>query len=118
MVQTFTLAFVITRCLAKSNNCFIIQDIRTFSELKCQPRCQGLFLFSIWRPAVVTVIKASPRFGHPHSQNPSDMGIPSHITLAIWVRVSVTGDAIPLGFREWGCPKRGEAHISVTPLPH
>ena len=25
----------------------------------------------------VTVIWASPRFGYPHSQNPSDMGIPS-----------------------------------------
>ena len=24
----------------------------------------------------VTVTWASPRFGHPHSQNPSDMGIP------------------------------------------
>ena len=24
----------------------------------------------------VTVIWASPRFGHPHFQNPSDMGIP------------------------------------------
>lgn len=39
-----SLAFVITRCLAKSNNCFIIQDIRTFSQLKCQPRSQGLLL--------------------------------------------------------------------------
>ena len=39
----------------------------------------------------VPVIWATPRFRHPHSQNPSDMGIPSHITLAIWVRV--TGDA-------------------------
>ena len=26
--------------------------------------------------AGVTVIWESPRFGHPHSQNPSDMGIP------------------------------------------
>ena len=48
----------------------------------------------------VTVIWAPPRFRHPHSQNPSDMGI----TLAIWV--SVTGMPIPLGFWEWGCPKR------------
>ena len=37
----------------------------------------------------------SPRFEHPHSQNPSDMGIPFYITLAIWVkvRVRVAGDA-------------------------
>ena len=27
-------------------------------------------------------------YGHPHSQNPSDMGIPFSITLAIWVRVT------------------------------
>ena len=33
---------------------------------------------------------ASSRFGHNHSQNPSRAS-PSHITLAIWVRV--TGDA-------------------------
>ena len=23
--------------------------------------------------------------------------------------------SISLGFREWGCPKRGDAHITVTP---
>ena len=34
---------------------------------------------------------ASSRFGHTHSQNPSRAS-PSHITLAIWVRVRVTGD--------------------------
>ena len=56
----------------------------------------------------------------------SDMGNPmpkslviwassSRITLGIWVRVRVTGDAISLGFWEWGCPKRGNAHITVTP---
>ena len=39
------------------------------------------------------MIWASPRFGHPYSQNRSDMGTPSHITLAIWVTVRVTGDA-------------------------
>ena len=36
-----------------------------------------------------TVIWASPRFGLPHSLNLSDTGIPSHITLAIRVRVTV-----------------------------
>ena len=41
----------------------------------------------------VTVKKASPRFGYPHSQNPRDM-------IFQW---------------EWGCrPKRGDAHFTVT----
>ena len=45
-------------------------------------------------PLFLTVIRASPRFGHPHSQNPCDMGIPfSYYLIAIWVRVRVTGDA-------------------------
>ena len=121
---------------------------------------------------------ASPRFGHPHSQNPSDtasypdvslsmkmcwqrkregqngLRLPSvpfpwslaihHQSLAITVRktkrlrrsvlviwaspVTLTltltqiakviwegGDAhITIGFWEWGCQKRGDAHITVT----
>ena len=57
----------------------------------------------------------TPRFGHPHSKTLVIWAPPSHITLAIWVRVRVTGDAhiirglemgmpISLGFWEWGCP--------------
>ena len=40
----------------------------------------------------VTVIWASPRFGQPHSQKPSDMGI------------LCNPNPISLGFGEWGCP--------------
>ena len=47
------------------------------------------FLLKNWRGVPVTVIWAFPRLDMPHSQNPRDMGIPSHITLAIWV----SGDA-------------------------
>ena len=54
------------------------------------------------------MILASPRFGHPHSQNPSCMGIP----VAIWVRV--TGDARITRVLWMGCPKCGDAHITVT----
>jgi len=39
---------------------------------------------------------------------------PSHITLAIWVRVRVTGDAHITRVWEWGCPNRKDAHITVT----
>ena len=41
-----------------------------------------------------------------------------HITFAIWVRVRVrvTGMSFSLGFGEWGCSKRGDAHITVTAL--
>ena len=55
----------------------------------------------------VTVIWASPRFGHPHFQKPSDMGI----------GLGLQGMPISLGSWEWGCPKRGDAHITVTPGP-
>ena len=43
---------------------------------------------------------------------------PSDITLAIWVRVrvSATGDIHITRVWEWGYPKRGDAHITVTPL--
>ena len=58
--------------------------------------------------AGVTVIWASPDFGHPHSQNPSDVNAsPLIITLAIWVKVRarVTGNAhITRGLR-MGMPK-------------
>ena len=54
---------------------------------------------------------------HPHSQNPSDMGSPSHITLASWVRVRirVTGDAHITQVLGMGMPKTGEMPI---PLRH
>lgn len=55
----------------------------------------------------VTVIWAPPRFRHPHSQNPSDMGI----TLAIWVRV--TGDAHIPGVLGMGTPKTCGMPISL-----
>ena len=41
---------------------------------------------------------------------------PSDITLAIWVRVSATGDIHITRVWEWGYAKRGDAHITVTPL--
>ena len=41
--------------------------------------------------------------GHPHSQNPSGMGIPVSYYLS------------DLGCWEWGRPKRGYAHTTVTP---
>ena len=42
---------------------------------------------------------------------------PSHIASAIWVivRVRVTGDAHIIRVWEWGCTKRGDTHITVTP---
>ena len=44
----------------------------------------------------------------------------SHITLTIQVRVTVavmvTGDAHITRVWKWGCPKRGNANTTVTPL--
>ena len=54
-----------------------------------------------------------PAFGAYLFPNPSDMHghhAPFHITLANWIRVRVTS----LGLWEWGCPKRGDVHITVT----
>ena len=51
----------------------------------------------------VTVVWAPPRFRHPHSQNPSDMGI--------WVRV--TGDAHIPGVLGIGTPKTCGMLISL-----
>ena len=59
--------------------------------------------------AGVTVIWASPDFGHPHSQNPSDVNAsPLIITLAIWVKVRarVTGNAFITRGLRMGMPKR------------
>ena len=54
----------------------------------------------------------------------SDMGIPIPKTLVIWAspvtltiiaKIRWDGDAhISLWFWEWGCPKRGDAHIPLT----
>ena len=54
----------------------------------------------------VTVIRATLRFGLPISQTLVIWVSPSHITLAIWVRVKVrvTGDAHIKGFWERGYP--------------
>ena len=51
----------------------------------------------------VTVIWESPRSGHPHFQNPSDMGIPVSYYLGL------QGMPISLGIGEWACPKRRNA---------
>ena len=42
-----------------------------------QPRPQGPFSW-LWRWGGVTAFWASPRFGHPHSQIPSVLGIPRY----------------------------------------
>ena len=47
----------------------------------------------------------------PHSQNPSDMGIPVTLTLTQIAK----GMPILQWFWEWGCSKRGDANITVTP---
>ena len=90
-------------------------------------KCTGLdldsldFDLNIWfRPEKLPVLQWC---GHPRV-----LGIPipktlviwvfsSHITFPIWVsdRVRVTGDAHITRVWEWGCPKRGNAHITVTP---
>ena len=64
------------------------------------------------------MIWASPRFEHPHSQTSSDMCIPSdpspNLNLNSWG--DMRGEVpISLGFWECGCPKSGDAHITVTP---
>ena len=67
----------------------------------------------------MTVIKASPSFRHPHSQNPSDIGSPSHITLASWgrVRIRVTGDAHITEVLGMEMPKTGEMPIPLRHRP-
>ena len=64
------------------------------------------------------MIWASPRFEHPHSQTSSDMCIPSdpspNLNPNSWG--DMRGEVpISLGFWECGCPKSGNAHITVTP---
>ena len=64
------------------------------------------------------MIWASPRFEHPHSQTSSDMCIPSdpspNLNPNSWG--DMRGEVpISLGFWECGCPKSGDAHITVTP---
>ena len=62
----------------------------------------------------VTVTWVSPHFGYP--QTLVIWASPSQITLAIWVRVRVTGDAHITRVRGMGCPKCGDASITVTPV--
>ena len=62
----------------------------------------------------VTVIWASPRFGIPIPQTLMIWESPSHITF-VRVGLGLQGMNISLGFWEWGCPKRGNAHITMTP---
>ena len=65
----------------------------------------------------VTVIWASPVFGHPHS--PSGMDIPCNPNLN--PNPNRKGNMrreypYHYGFGEWGCLKRRDAHIIVTPV--
>ena len=60
------------------------------------------------------MIWASPRFRHPHSQKPSDMGIPFLYFLSDLGQVRVTGDAYIPRVGEWGLLKRRDTHITVT----
>ena len=57
-------------------------------------------------------------------QNPSDMGIPFSYYLSdlgwggLGLKLKfIQGMPTSLGFWEWGCPKRGDAHITGTPPP-
>ena len=64
------------------------------------------------------MILVSPRFGHPHSQNPSDIANP----LAIWVGVRVTGDAhitrvLGMGMpKTRKCPNHCDSCVTHSPL--
>ena len=51
------------------------------------------------------MIWASPRFGLPHSQTPTDMGIPlSYYLSGLELRLGWPGMPMSLGFWERGCP--------------
>ena len=73
----------------------------------------GPLSFLKWRmrDTAVTVIWASPRFGHHHSQTQVILASPVTLTLTQITK----GMAISLGFWEWRCPKRGDSNITVTP---
>ena len=64
------------------------------------------------------MISVSSCFGHPRSQNPYDKGIPFpyHLSdvLGLGLRLGLQGMPISLGFWQWGCRKREDAHITVT----
>ena len=60
------------------------------------------------RDTAVTVIWASPHFGHPIHKTLVIRASPVTLTQI------ATGMPIQLGFWEWGCPKRGDANITVT----
>ena len=69
----------------------------------------------------VTVIGASPRFGHPIPKTLVIWVAPSHITLAICVMVRLAGDAYitrVLGM-EWACPyySNSSSDHSLPPTP-
>ena len=68
----------------------------------------------------VTVIWVSPSFGYPYSQDPSDTiwASPSHITLAILVRVGVTGDAHITRVLGMGMPKNAGMPTPLCPWVH
>ena len=56
-----------------------------------------------------------PAFWHPQTRNPRN----GHSLLILPLRfglelgLGLQGMSISLGFREWGCPKSGDAHITV-----
>ena len=68
----------------------------------------------------VKVIWASPSFGYPYSQDPSDTiwASPSHITLAILVRVGVTGDAHITRVLGMGMPENAGMPIPLCHWVH
>ena len=69
-------------------------------------RKRGGFL-KLWTKGflfAVTVIWASLHFGHPHSQNPSDIDIPCNPNLTQIAEVIEKGMPISLGFWKWGRP--------------
>ena len=59
-----------------------------------------------WRRAMLQ--KMLQCYGHPLSQNPSDMGIP--FSYGLGLGIGLQRMPISLGFWEWGCPKPGDAH--------
>ena len=55
-------------------------------------------------------------FGIPIPKTLVIWASPSHISLTIWARVRVTGDAHITRVWRMGCPKRRDTHITVTPV--
>ena len=73
-------------CISRTQKTVHHRDVQVLKELyvikfgiykEIGPReLSQIILRSLLGRAGVTVIWVSPRFEHPHSQNPSDMGIP------------------------------------------